>query len=151
MKLTIPSSNVKVKFLRTLPISTIFVDPVNCYKYRVEEKAVNGTLTKEANPFLGEEAGIEINVPDHLLKAKNPKRYNIMSGMKKRISEFEDTIAGMKQKIQELEALNKQLLANCSPTDKLEIIQSKLKWIFRIKVTLAKFSNESQNSSRLGN
>ena len=95
MKLIIPSSNVKVKFLRTLPISTIL-----CYKYRVEDRAINRTLTKEASPYLGEFEGFGINVPDHLL------RFNIMSGLN--------------QKIQELEALNKQLLANCSPTDKMD-------------------------------
>lgn len=119
MKLTIPNSRVKVKFLKTLPIHTIFLDPVTCYKYRVEERQHNGTLVKEANPYLGDGEGIEINVPADLLKAKNPKRFNIMSGMKEKITE-------LKQKIQELETLNKQLLATCSPTDKMEIIQSKL-------------------------
>ena len=92
---------------------------LTCYKYRVEERQHNGTLVKEANPYLCELEGIEINVPADLLKSKNPKRFNIMSGMKEKIE-------GLKKKIQELEALNKQLLATCSPTDKMEINQSKL-------------------------
>jgi hypothetical protein len=58
MKLVIPSSSVKSNYLRTLPIGTVFQDPTNTYKYKVEEKKVNNTMTKVAVPFLGPEQAV---------------------------------------------------------------------------------------------
>ena len=106
-RVVIPSTSVKSKFLKTLPINTIYKDSENCHKYIIQEKQSNVSLIKAAVPYFGIEDAIDINPPAELLKQKNPK-------------------SEMKKKIAELEALNKQLLATCGPVDKMEIIQSKL-------------------------
>lgn len=109
MKLVIPSSSVKSKYLKTLPIGTVFQDPTNTFKYKVEEKKVNNTMAKVAVPFLGPEEGIAIQVPTALLKMVNPQRHNIMSGMKEKISS--------------LEAINAQLTSRLKARDKYSQIK----------------------------
>jgi len=37
MKLTIPSTTVKCRFLKTLPVGTIYKDPRNGHSYIIEE------------------------------------------------------------------------------------------------------------------
>ena len=81
MSLHIPSSNVKSKYLKSLPIGTIFKDPRNNYNYEIVEKKINQTLTKAALPY--------ISVPEKFLKLENPNRANILSFMKQRLLELE--------------------------------------------------------------
>lgn len=90
MSLTIPSSTVKSKFLKSLPIGTIFKDPRNEYSYQVIEKKVNSTLSKSAIPYIGQDEPISIDVPEKYLKLKNPNRANIMDCMKQRLKELEE-------------------------------------------------------------
>ena len=89
MTFNIPSTTVKCKYLKSLPISTVFRDPRNDYSYQVVERDNNSTLSKTAVPYLGKEESIKIDVPDKYLKLENPKRANIMAVMKQRISELE--------------------------------------------------------------
>jgi len=84
MKLTIPSTTVKSRFLKTLPVGTIYKDPRNGHSYIIEEKKINS------------DAPIEIQVPDKYMKLDNPKRANIM--------------ALMKDKLNQLESLNRELM-----------------------------------------
>lgn len=91
MSLHIPSTNVKSKFLKSLPIGTVYRDPRNNYAYEIIEKKVNSTLTKTAVPYNhGNVQPIEIQVPDIHLKLENPPRANILFFMKQRLAELED-------------------------------------------------------------
>lgn len=90
MSLHIPSCNVKSKFLKSLPVGTVFRDPRNHYHYEIVEKKVNMTLSKAALPYIdGTKQPIDINVPDKFLKLENPNRANILSFMKQRLLELE--------------------------------------------------------------
>jgi ribosomal protein S18 len=89
MTFNIPSTTVKSKYLKSLPISTVFQDPRNDYSYQVIERDNNSTLSKAAVPYLGKKDPIKISVPDKYLKLENPKRANIMAVMKQRITELE--------------------------------------------------------------
>ena len=96
--LIIPSTAVMSKFLKTLPINSIYVDPINSHKYIVEEKEHNGTLLKVANPYLGPEDGITINPPNELIKSQNVTRSNPMTRMKERISFLENQVKELLEK-----------------------------------------------------
>ena len=96
MKLTIPSTTVKSRFLKTLPVGTIYKDPRNGHPYIIEEKKINECLSKTGVPYIGSDAPIEIQVPDKYMKLDNPKRANIM--------------ALMKDKLNQLESLNRELM-----------------------------------------
>ena len=74
MKLTIPSTTVKSRFLKTLPVGTIYKDPRNGHSYIIEEKKINECLSKTGVPYIGSDAPIEIQVPDKYMKLDNPKR-----------------------------------------------------------------------------
>ena len=95
MKLTIPSTTVKSRFLKTLPVGIIYKDPRNDI---IEEKKINECLSKTGVPYIGSDAPIEIQVPDKYMymKLDNPKRANIM--------------ALMKDKLNQLESLNRELM-----------------------------------------
>lgn len=97
MSLIIPSCNVKSKFLKSLPVGTVFEDPRNHYNYEIIEKKINSTLSKVAVPYIsGDKEPIQISVPERHLKLEHPQRANIMQYMK--------------QKILELESINDELL-----------------------------------------
>ena len=87
MTFNIPSTTVKSKYLKSLPISTVFRDPRNDYSYQVVERDNNSTLSKAAVPSLSWRK--RFNFPDKYLKLENPKRANIMAVMKQRITELE--------------------------------------------------------------
>ena len=89
MTFHIPSTTVKSKYLKSLPISIVFRDPRNGYSYQIIERDINSTLSKTAVPYLGKNEPITIDVPDKYLKLENPKRANIMALMKQRIAELE--------------------------------------------------------------
>ncbi len=98
-KTIIPSTTLKSQYLqRNLKIGAIYKDPVNTnFKYIVEEREVNGLISKIAQPYFGLEEGLDLDdVPEKLIKMQNPKKHNVMKAFK--------------QKIEQLEALNKQLL-----------------------------------------
>lgn len=108
MKLTVPSTTVKCRFLKTLAIGTIYKDPRNNYVYEIQERKVGSRYSKTAVPHFGDEP-IELDVPDTLMKAENPERANIMSLMK--------------QKIVHLEALNAQLMSKLDLKSRFDQIQ----------------------------
>ena len=64
--------------------------------YIIEEKKINACLSKIGTPYLGSEPCIEIQVPEKYMKLDNPKRANVLSLMK--------------DKLNQLESLNKDLL-----------------------------------------
>jgi hypothetical protein len=66
MKLTIPSTAVNPRFLKTFPVGTIIKnDPRNGHSYIIEEKKINEFLSKT---YIGGDAPIEIQVPDKFMK-----------------------------------------------------------------------------------
>ena len=88
--LKIPASSVKSRFLRTLPIGTVYSDSTTNYSYQVVEKKLNNTLVKAAIPYLGKEEPIELEVPPEMRKLKNPAKANIPKIMKSKIQNLED-------------------------------------------------------------
>jgi hypothetical protein len=74
MKLTIPSTTVKSRFLKTLPVGTIHKDTRNGHSYIIEEKKIHECLSKTGVPYIGSDSPIEIQVPGQYMKSDNPKR-----------------------------------------------------------------------------
>jgi hypothetical protein len=109
MKLTVPSTTVKCRFLKTLPIGTIYRDPRNNHVYEVQERKVGNCYSKIAVPHFGGDEPIELDVPDTLMKVENPERANIMSLMK--------------QKLAHLEAINAQLMSKLDLKSRFDQIQ----------------------------
>ncbi len=97
-KTIIPSTTLKTQYLqRNLKIGAIYKDPVNHFKYIVKERELNGLISKIAQPYFGSAEGLDLDdVPEKLIKMQNPKKHNVMKAFK--------------QKIEQLEALNRQLL-----------------------------------------
>ena len=96
-KTIIPSTTLKSQYLqRNLKIGAIYKDPVNNFKYIVEERELNGLISKIAQPYFGSEEGLGLDDVPEKPKMQNPKKHNVMKAFK--------------QKIEQLEALNKQLL-----------------------------------------
>jgi hypothetical protein len=77
---TIPATSLRSKYLKSLPINTIYLDK-NGHKYQVQEKRINQTLTKVGVNYFGEEEAIQL--PDDLdpkhLKTQNTNRISIMT------------------------------------------------------------------------
>ena len=93
MTITLPSTSIKAKYLRTIPVSSVFRDP-NGYNYQVVEKKMNNSLIKSAQHYLGHdiEPIILQDVPEDMLKKDNPNKANITKLMKSKINELEDTV-----------------------------------------------------------
>lgn len=91
--LVIPSCSLRSRYIKSIPINQIILDPVNKHKYIIEEKRLtNNTLSKVASPYFGEEEPLALDVDDKHLKIANPKRFNPSVLMKHRISELEDKV-----------------------------------------------------------
>jgi hypothetical protein len=60
MKLTIPSTTIKSRFLKTLPVGTIYKDPRNGDSYIIEEKKINECLSKTGVPYIDSDAPIRM-------------------------------------------------------------------------------------------
>ena len=99
MTITIPSTSVKSRFLKTLAVGSIFKDPRNNYSYIVGEKKVNGTLLKISSAYFGSEEPVIIDVPDKYMKLDNPKRANIMTIMKDKMIQLEKLNADLMTKL----------------------------------------------------
>ncbi len=101
----------------------------NGHKYQVQEKRINQTLTKVGVNYFGDEQPIEL--PDDLdpkhLKQQNTKRISIMTIMKERLTQMEN--------------LNKELLKKLDVKSKMKQIQEmagngyieNLKYIFKVQ------------------
>jgi hypothetical protein len=73
--LVIPSSTLRSKYIRTIPIGTVVKDPVNNHSYIIEEKKLNkNSLVKVATLY---EDPIELTVDEQHLKLMNPNRANV--------------------------------------------------------------------------
>jgi hypothetical protein len=113
MKLTVPSTSVKSRFLKTLPIDEIFRDLRNNHLYQVKEKRNGTCYSRFAVPYFGsEEQQTELSVPEKHMKAENLVRTNIMSVMKQRLCFAE--------------SLNSQLMSKMGLKDGLEQIKETL-------------------------
>ena len=89
MKLSIPSTSFKARFLKTLPIGTVYKDPRNGHSYSVEERKQGQSFSKIGVPYIGSVEPIIVEVADTLLKQLNPQRTNIMTSMKAKIAQLE--------------------------------------------------------------
>ncbi|KAJ8327674.1 hypothetical protein O5D80_002985 [Batrachochytrium dendrobatidis] len=91
--LVIPSCSLRSKYIRTIPINQVILDPVNKLKYIIEEKrSNNNTLSKVASPYFGDEEPLVLEVSDENLKIANPNRFNPSVLMKNRIAELKDKV-----------------------------------------------------------
>ena len=82
MKTIIPSTTLKAKYLRILPIQTCYLDS-NGHKCGVEERLIRGCLSKVGVAYFGEnECKVLEDIPVDMFKVPNPKRGNIMLTMK---------------------------------------------------------------------
>lgn len=90
---TYPSCNLRSKYIRTIPINTVIIDPVNKHKYFIEERKLNNSLVKVTTPYFGSDGGIELEVEQEHLKLANPKRANPSIIMKNRINELEAKVS----------------------------------------------------------
>ena len=90
MTITLPSTSIKAKYLRTIPVSSVYRDP-NGYNYQVVEKKMNNSLIKSAQHYLGQEIEPIIlqDIPEDMLKKDNPNKANITKLMKSSINELE--------------------------------------------------------------
>ncbi|KAJ3111277.1 hypothetical protein HK100_002743 [Physocladia obscura] len=86
------STDVRSKYLKSLPMGTVYKDPRNNHIYKVDEKKINSTLSKVGVPYFGSEEAITIDVPEKHLKLENPVRFNVNQSLKERINELEQTI-----------------------------------------------------------
>jgi hypothetical protein len=78
MALNIPSTSVRSKHLKTLPVGCVFKDPKSGYNYEVVQKRLNDGLIKAAVAYIGsEKEAIPLeDVPVKYLKIDNPQRTN---------------------------------------------------------------------------
>jgi len=92
MPLNIPSTSVRSKYLRRLPVGCTFVDPKSGYKYKVVEKKIKNTLVKVAVPYLASdrEPILLEDIPKEFLKLDAPPKANIMKLMKARVMALEE-------------------------------------------------------------
>ena len=59
--INLPSTTVRSKYLRTLPINTVYLDPKNGHKYQVVERRVGNVMLKASINYLDNEIeGIQL-------------------------------------------------------------------------------------------
>ncbi|KAJ3221295.1 hypothetical protein HDU81_010740 [Chytriomyces hyalinus] len=124
MTVTIPSTTVRNRFLKTLPIGSIYKDPRNEHHYEVQERKINTTLSKVGVPYFGSNQAIDIVVPDKWMKMVNPVRANINQSMKERIIELEETVKRLQSELRE---------ATDPDFEKLSVIEIKHSLLDKIK------------------
>ena len=85
--INLPSTTVRSKYLRTLPINTVYVDPKYGHKYQVVERRVGNVMLKAALNYLDNEIeAIQLeNITPDMLKVDNIKKANINKSMKIKI------------------------------------------------------------------
>ena len=92
--INLPSTTVRSKYLRTLPINRVYVDTKNGHKYQVVERRVGNVMLKASINYLDNEIeGIQLeNITLDMLKADNIKKANINKSMKMKIYTLEDKV-----------------------------------------------------------
>ncbi len=94
-----PSTSVRSKFLRTIPLNSFYKDPRNHHVYQVVEKNANGTLIKAAVIYHGNDIDPIIldNIPDSMLKIENPIKSNPNKLLKSKILSLEEKYRSLLQ------------------------------------------------------
>jgi hypothetical protein len=95
MTVSIPATTVRSKFLKTLPVGSIYKDPRNEYTYEIQERcinSINSTLSKVAVPYFGSTEPVIVDVPEKHMKMINPVRANINQSLKQKIVLLEETV-----------------------------------------------------------
>jgi hypothetical protein len=89
----IPSTSVRSKYLKRLPIGTVYKDPKSGYNYKVTEKKMNENMIKIAIPCLSaeEQPIILADLPKEFLKQDSAPKANIFKSMKIRLIQLEET------------------------------------------------------------
>jgi hypothetical protein len=91
MTLNIPSTSVRSKYLKTLPVGCVYKDPKSGYNYRVIEKKLNNTLIKTAIAYLGSEQPISLEeISEEFLKIEHPNKANVMKLMKNQLMTLQE-------------------------------------------------------------
>ena len=104
MTLNIPSTSVRSKYLKRLPVVTVYKDPKSKFNYEEIEKQMNNSLVKVAVPYLSSEKQPILldEIPAEYLKLDSVPKANILKSIKIRLMELEET--------------NKQLVLNQDKT-----------------------------------
>lgn len=87
--INLPATTVKCKYLKSLPIKTVYQDPLNKFFYQVVERECNSSLVKSAVPSFDGSKAIQIDVPSKYLKLQNTSRPNINALLKQRLTQLE--------------------------------------------------------------
>lgn len=89
----IPSTSVRSKYFKRLPIGTVYKDPKSEYNYKVTEKKMNENMIKIAIPYLSsEEKPIILNdLPKEFLKQDSVPKANIFKSMKIKLIKLEES------------------------------------------------------------
>ena len=124
MTLTIPSTIVRNRFLKTLPVGTIYRDPRNNHSYEIQERKINTTLSKVGVPYFGTIEAVAIDVPVKWMKLVNPTRANINQTMKERIIVLEGMVTRLQSELNE---------SNNPDFEKLSVIEIKHSLLDKIK------------------
>ena len=92
MTLSIPSTSLRAKYLKTLPINTVYIDPKNDQKYIVVERKLNNSYIKTAEPYFEDKIQPMVleNIPDDMMKINNPIKANPNKILKSKIQSLED-------------------------------------------------------------
>lgn len=92
MTLSIPSTTLRAKYIRTLPINSVYKDPKNDQNYIVVERKLNNSFSKTAEPYFEDkiEAMVLENIPEDMMKIDNPIKANPNKILKSRIQSLED-------------------------------------------------------------
>lgn len=88
--INLPATTVKCKYLKCLPIKTVYQDPLNKFFYQVIERECNSSLVKSAVPSFDGSKAIQIDVPSKYLKLQNTNRPNINALLKQRLTQLEE-------------------------------------------------------------
>ena len=92
MTLSIPSTTLRAKYIRTLPINSVYKDPKNDQKYIVVERKLNNSFIKTAEPYFEDkiEPMVLENIPEDMIKIDNPIKANPNKLLKSKIQSLED-------------------------------------------------------------
>ena len=63
MAISIPATTIRFKYLKSIPVMSVYQDP-NGHKYQIQEKKINQTLTKVGTPYFGNEEGKQLTELD---------------------------------------------------------------------------------------
>lgn len=92
MTLSIPSTTLRAKYIRTLPINLVYKDPKNDQKYIIVEWKLNNSFIKTAEPYFEDkiEPMVLENIPEDMMKIENPIKANPNKLLKSKIQSLED-------------------------------------------------------------